>query len=94
MAALPGRPASSAVFSAPASINPARDRLFERFEQGEQPQGVQPVGGGAGLGLAIVNEICVMHGGSVEVDPTVTGFTIRLPARQTDARQDPLDAAP
>jgi signal transduction histidine kinase len=35
-----------------------------------------------------------MHGGSVEVDPAVTGFTIRLPARQTDARQDPLDAAP
>jgi signal transduction histidine kinase len=55
---------------------------------------VQPVGGGAGLGLAIVNEICVMHGGSVEVDPAVTGFTIRLTARQTDARQDPLDAAP
>ena len=72
----------------------ARDRLFERFEQGEQPQGVQPIGGGAGLGLAIVNEICVMHGGSVEVDSMVTGFVIRLPVRQSDARQDPLDAVP
>ena len=52
-----------------------RDRLFERFEQGERP-----AAGGAGLGLAIVSEICVMHGGSVAVDDAANGFVIRLPA--------------
>lgn len=56
-----------------------RDRLFERFEQGENP-----AAGGTGLGLAIVSEICVMHGGSVEVDAEATGFVIRLPARLAD----------
>jgi len=54
----------------------ARERLFERFEQGEQPAAT----GGAGLGLAIVREICVMHGGSVRVDAAATGLTICLPA--------------
>jgi two-component system sensor histidine kinase TctE len=65
----------------------ARGRLFERFEQG-----AQPAAGGAGLGLAIVNEICVMHGGSVAVDDSATGFVILLPMARSDGRQDPLDA--
>ena len=56
-----------------------RDRLFERFEQGESP-----AAGGAGLGLAIVSEICVMHGGGVEVDAEATGFVIRLPSKVAD----------
>jgi signal transduction histidine kinase len=56
-----------------------RDRLFERFEQGENP-----AAGGTGLGLAIVSEICVMHGGSVEVDAEATGFVIRLPSKVAD----------
>ena len=56
-----------------------RARLFERFEQGEQP-----AAGGTGLGLAIVSEICVMHGGSVEVDSEATGFIINLPVWQMD----------
>ncbi|MGB1176405.1 MAG: sensor histidine kinase, partial [Candidatus Puniceispirillaceae bacterium] len=68
----------------------ARNRLFERFEQGEQPTAP----GGAGLGLAIVREICLMHHGTVEVDRDATGFIITLPARQYETRQDPLDAAP
>ena len=60
--------------------NEMRDRLFERFEQGERP-----AAGGAGLGLAIASEICVMHGGSVAVDDAATGFVIRLPATRSDA---------
>jgi two-component system sensor histidine kinase QseC len=56
-----------------------RDRLFERFEQGENP-----AAGGTGLGLAIVSEICVMHGGGVEVDAEATGFVIRLPSKVAD----------
>jgi len=59
--------------------NEMRDRLFERFEQGERP-----AAGGAGLGLAIVSEICAMHGGSVAVDDAATGFMIRLPAARSD----------
>jgi len=65
----------------------ARSRLFERFEQG-----AQSVANGAGLGLAIVNEICLMHNGSVAVDDSATGFVIRLPTAQSDRWQDPLDA--
>jgi two-component system sensor histidine kinase TctE len=60
--------------------NEMRNRLFERFEQGERPAAA-----GAGLGLAIVSEICVMHGGSVEVDDAANGFVIRLPAMRSDA---------
>jgi len=66
----------------------AHDRLFERFEQG-----AQPAAGGAGLGLAIVNEICVMHGGSVAVDEGATGFVIWLPMIRSERRKDPLDVA-
>lgn len=55
-----------------------RDRVFERFYR---VQGT--MGEGCGLGLAIVAEICTLHGGSVEImDPAAPGTLIgvRLPA--------------
>lgn len=55
-----------------------RERVFERFWRGKDPQA-----GGAGLGLAIVREIMALHGGSVEIDSPQQGgarFTLRFPA--------------
>jgi two-component system OmpR family sensor kinase len=55
-------------------------RLFQRFWRAE---GGRTRGrGGAGLGLAIVNEIVTAHGGSVDAANADDGgarFTVRLP---------------
>jgi len=57
----------------------ARERIFEKFYSLERP------GGGAkssGLGLNFVREVCLMHGGSVELLPSAGGasFRIQLPS--------------
>jgi two-component system OmpR family sensor kinase len=58
-------------------------QLFQRFWRAE---GGRTRGrGGAGLGLAIVNEVVTAHGGSVDAANAADGgarFTVRLPLRQ------------
>ena len=65
----------------------ARDHVFERFSR--QDPARPP--GGAGLGLAICQEIVHAHGGRIWIDdqpPPGTTIHIKLPARQHD---DPVD---
>ncbi|MBC7279345.1 HAMP domain-containing sensor histidine kinase [Nocardioides sp.] len=63
-----------------------RERIFERFARGAEPN-AQPGSGdrpGLGLGLAIVSAIAGAHGGTVGVEdatPSGARFTITLPAR-------------
>jgi NtrC-family two-component system sensor histidine kinase KinB len=54
-----------------------RERIFERFVQGQEGPG-----GAAGLGLAIVRDIVQAHGGRVHLDSEVgcgSRFTLALP---------------
>jgi len=54
-------------------------RLFEPFYRGQKSSSVR----GAGLGLAIVRQIAIAHGGSVEIDRRKRGgaaFAFHLPA--------------
>jgi len=67
----------------------ARDKLFQPFFT------TKPTGEGTGLGLSISYDIVTLqHGGTIEVDSEVSGFTeftIRLPRarRAADARETP-----
>jgi signal transduction histidine kinase len=61
-----------------------RDRIFERFARTEE--GRSRDSGGAGLGLAIVREVAVAHGGTVAVEDGSLGgarFVVTLPAPST-----------
>ncbi len=62
-----------------------RARAFERFTRAEKHRSRD--GGGAGLGLPLCAAIASAHGGSVNIDPTVTGARLRvwLPATRTSA---------
>ncbi len=62
-----------------------RPRAFERFTRAEKHRSRD--GGGAGLGLPLCAAIASAHGGSVNIDPTVTGARLRvwLPATRQSA---------
>jgi signal transduction histidine kinase len=62
-----------------------RDRIFERFARLDDAR--SPERGGAGLGLAIVREVVVAHGGTVTVDePPGATFTVSLPCSVAEDR--------
>jgi signal transduction histidine kinase len=73
-----------AVRDAGPGIEPAaRERVFDRFWQGQRADGARR-SGHAGLGLAIVRQIAESHGGAVAVHSTPgvgSTFVIWLPAR-------------
>jgi len=59
----------------------ARQRLFDRFYRVPGA-----VGGGSGLGLALVREVVDWHGGCIEIDSEIgagSTFTVRLPAAES-----------
>lgn len=65
----------------PGVPEPMRTRLFEPFSTSRPEQG------GTGLGLWICADIVGAHGGSIELDPSVSPgalFRVRLPAIQTN----------
>ena len=66
----------------PGVPEPDRDRIWDRFVRLDDDRS-RP-GGGSGLGLAMVRELAVAHGGTAEVRGREPGpgaeFVIRLPA--------------
>jgi signal transduction histidine kinase len=64
----------------------ATERIFERFTRLDEGRARDE--GGAGLGLAIVREIVLSHGGHIRVDDGGSGasFVISLPARGPRSR--------
>ncbi|WP_439586218.1 sensor histidine kinase [Hydrogenophaga sp.] len=76
---LPGRACLDILDQGPGVAEPDRDRIFEPFYRGErQPQGAAR---GTGIGLSIVHEYIVAHGGRIELLPRRQGahFRIELP---------------
>ena len=63
-------------------------RLFEPFVQGEQP--LDRAKGGLGLGLALVDRLAALHGGTLSAASDGAGFgstfTLRLPRAAASAR--------
>ncbi len=76
---LPGRACLDIQDQGPGVAEADRDRIFEPFYRGErQPQGAPR---GTGIGLSIVHEYIVAHGGRIELLPRRQGahFRIELP---------------
>jgi two-component system sensor histidine kinase GlrK len=77
--------------SGPGVAEDDRDRLFEAFYQGLQPQGGGAVNG-TGIGLSVVSECVQAHGGSIELktagesDFCGAHFIVRLPLRRASDR--------
>jgi len=63
-----------------------RRRIFEQFERGRTPGGA----GGAGIGLAVVQQIVRAQRGTVTVEEAATGgarFVVELPLAEDDGRE-------
>lgn len=72
----------------PGIPDSARERIFERFYQAEGSE--RRHHGGAGIGLALVRELCELHDGKVEVDSTPgrgSTFSVWLPAGREHFRR-------
>jgi signal transduction histidine kinase/ActR/RegA family two-component response regulator len=71
-------------------------RLFQPFVQGEQT--LDRAQGGLGLGLALVQRLAVLHGGTLAAESEGPGrgscFTLRLPRAEAPARSVERAAAP
>ncbi|MCA8948572.1 MAG: hypothetical protein KDE27_03675 [Planctomycetes bacterium] len=68
-----------------------RPRLFRRFERGSNTSGIS----GSGLGLHIVREIVLGHGGTVSFASQVgagTTFFLRLPKKPVQAPHSPVSS--
>ena len=81
-----------------SGIGIAGDFLPSVFEPFRQADGsVTREHDGLGLGLSIVQQVVLAHGGSIEVDSAGQGrgatFTVRLPIARTSALEDRLDRA-
>lgn len=66
--------------SGPGVVPEERERIFERFAQGQQTPGRDK--SGLGIGLAVVRELVHMHGGRIWVESVREGgsiFTFTLP---------------
>jgi two-component system sensor histidine kinase GlrK len=73
---LPGRACLDILDQGPGVAEGDRDRIFEPFYRGErQPQGAAR---GTGIGLSIVHEYIVAHGGRIELLPRRQGAHFRL----------------
>jgi signal transduction histidine kinase/DNA-binding NarL/FixJ family response regulator len=73
----------------PAEVLP---RIFDRFRQGDETATRRHEG--AGIGLALVRELVVLHGGTVEADSTVglgSTFHVRLPLGNEHFEGDVFD---
>jgi signal transduction histidine kinase len=77
-----------------------RERIWEPFRRSNKAR--ESAVAGTGIGLAVVRELCRLHGGSARVEPGERGgarFVISLPgakagsvpAADAEARQDPGD---
>jgi two-component system sensor histidine kinase GlrK len=76
---MPGRARIDIIDQGPGVAEADRDRIFEPFYRGErQPQGAVR---GTGIGLSIVHEYIVAHGGRIELLPQRQGahFRVELP---------------
>jgi signal transduction histidine kinase len=71
-----------------------RDRIFDRFARGTLTAGSRGLGGGSGLGLALVAEHVKVHNGRVWVEEAPSGgarFVVELPLAPEDLVADLLD---
>lgn len=74
-----------------------RERIFERFARGLTTAGSRGSGEGAGLGLALVREHVLLHGGRVWVEDRLDGepgarFVVELPVVSgEEAEEEPFE---
>lgn len=64
------------------------DEVFDKFVRLDNPLSVQE--GGTGLGLFLVKQIALAHGGSVTVQPSPrqgTVFTLKIPLKKPQRRR-------